>query len=85
MMRLMEIIVEKEGMTFLAGARCRSGRKVLAAGRGEPASIWQLFVKRPRGRAGLDFDAALRGARCSSIGHGAYICAFSARTIVYKA
>jgi glutamate synthase (ferredoxin) len=88
LMRLMEIIVEKEGMKFL-GWRKAPIREELPGrrARSRMPSIWQCFVKRPAKVArGLDFDRRLYVARrvFEQSSSGAYFCSFSSRTIVYK-
>ena len=88
LMRLMAVIVEKEGMKFLGWRKVPireelPGRKA----RERMPSIWQCFVKRPAKVArGLDFDRRLYVARrvFEQSSSGAYFCSFSSRTIVYK-
>jgi len=88
LMRLMEIIVEKEGMRFLGWRKVPVREEVLGRRAFERRpSIWQAFVKRPEGAArGLEFDRRLYVARrvFEQSSSGAYVCSFSSRTVVYK-
>ncbi len=88
LMRLMEVIVEKEGMRFLGWRKPPVREEVLGRrAREHMPSIWQCFVKRPESAArGLDFDRRLYVARrvFEQSSSGAYFCSFSSRTIVFK-
>jgi glutamate synthase (ferredoxin) len=88
MMRLMEVIIEKEGMAFLGWRRVPVREEVLGRrARERMPAIWQCFVKRPpRVDRGLPFDRKLYVARrvFEQSSSGAYFCSFSSRTIVYK-
>ena len=86
--KMMEIIVAKEGMTFLGWRDVPVhpevlGQKALAC----MPHISQCFVARPADCArGLDFDRKLYVARrvFEQSNINTYICSFSSRTIVYK-
>ena len=88
LMRLMEVIVEKEGMSFLGWRKVPAREEVLGRKAFERRpSIWQAFVKRPKGAArGLEFDRRLYVARrvFEQSSSDSYVCSFSSRTVVYK-
>ena len=86
--KMLEIIVAKEGMTFLGWRDVPTHPEVL----GEKAracmpTICQCFVKRPdRCKQGLPFDRKLYVVRrvFEQSNVNTYIASFSSRTIVYK-
>ncbi|MCD8145606.1 MAG: glutamate synthase subunit alpha, partial [Oscillospiraceae bacterium] len=87
-MRMLEIIVTKEGMEFLGWRKVPIRSEIL----GQKAldcmpTIMQCFVKRPAQVArGLDFDRKLYVARrvFEQSNDNTYVVSFSSRTIVYK-
>jgi len=87
-MKMLEIIVSRNGMEFLGWRKVPTSPEVL----GEKARscmpcIMQCFVKRPDGVApGLAFDRLLYIARreFEQSNINTYIASFSSRTIVYK-
>ena len=87
-MKMLEIIVAKNGMEFLGWRTVPTNPEVL----GEKARacmpcIRQCFVKRPETvKPGLDFDRKLYIVRreFEQSNNNSYIASFSSRTIVYK-
>ena len=87
-MKMLEIIIAKNGMDFLGWRKVPTHPEVL----GEKARscmpcIQQCFVKRPEDvRPGLDFDRKLYIVRreFEQSNNNSYIASFSSRTIVYK-
>ena len=88
-MKMLEIIIAKNGMDFLGWRKVPTHPEVL----GEKARscmpyIQQCFVKRPEDvQTGLDFDRKLYIVRREfeqSNNNNSYIASFSSRTIVYK-
>ena len=86
--KMMEIILQKEGMDFLAWREVPIHADVLSArARDCMPSIYQCFVARPEDCASdLDFDRKLYVARrvFEQSNDNTYVCSFSCRTIVYK-
>ncbi len=86
--KMFEIIVEKEGMTFLGWRKVPTVDAVL----GQKAldscpEIYQAFIKRPQGLAtDLDFDRKLYVVRrvFEQSNANTYVPSLSSRTIVYK-
>mgnify|MGYP001024753994 FL=1 len=86
--KLMEIVVQKEGLRFLGWREVPVNAGVL----GERARacmpvIEQAFIARPEDTArGLDFDRRLYTARriFEQSNADSYVCSMSSRTIVYK-
>jgi glutamate synthase (ferredoxin) len=87
-MKMLEIIVEKEGMEFLGWRTVPVAPQVL----GQKAldcmpCIMQCFVKRPENiERGLEFDRMLYVARreFEQSNDNTYVPSFSSRTVVYK-
>ncbi|MFI3206051.1 MAG: glutamate synthase central domain-containing protein, partial [Clostridia bacterium] len=88
-MKMFEIITEKEGLEFVAWRKVPTAPEIL----GEKAiecmpNIWQCFIKKPKKLAsGIDFDRRLYVVRRvfeQSQGAESYVCSLSSRTIVYK-
>ncbi len=87
-MKMLEVIVAKEGMEFLGWRRVPVRPEIL----GKKAvdcmpTIMQCFVKRPANVArGLDFDRKLYVVRrvFEQSNDNTYVVSFSSRTIVYK-
>lgn len=87
-MKMFEIIVRKEGMTFLGWREVPTAPEIL----GRKATdvmpyIAQGFVGKPAGmKAGLDFDRKLYIARrvFEQSNEDTYVVSLSSRTIVYK-
>ncbi len=87
-MRMMEVILEKEGLPLLGWRRVPVEEQIL----GQAAldcmpCIMQCFVGRPAGaEKGIGFDRRLYAARreFEQSSEDTYICSFSSRTIVYK-
>lgn len=86
--KMFEIIVEKEGMTFLGWRQVPTYPKVLGHKAVECMPfIMQGFVKRPADvKKGLDFDRKLYIARriFEQSNDDTYVVSLSSRTIVYK-
>jgi len=86
--KMFEIIVEKEGMTFLGWREVPVYPDILGRkARAKMPHIEQAFVKRPDGVArGLDFDRRLYIARrvFEQSGPDTYVVSLSSRTVVYK-
>jgi len=87
-MKMFEIIVEKEGLSFLGWREVPVNPHIL----GERAKacmpqIFQCFIKRPENiKSGLDFDRKLYIARriFEQSNDNSYVVSLSSRTIVYK-
>jgi len=86
--KMLEIIIEKNGMKFLGWRKVPIHPDVLGnTARSCMPYIMQCFVKRPEDcEKGLDFDRRLYIARreFEQSNVNSYICSFSSRTIVYK-
>ena len=87
-MKMLEIIVDKEGMDFLGWRKVPTHPEILGdRARDCMPVILQCFVKRPpEVRRGLDFDRKLYVVRrvFEHSNNNTYIPSFSSRTIVYK-
>lgn len=87
-MKMLEIIVDKEGMDFLGWRKVPVNPSVLGdRARSCMPVIMQCFVKRPPDiKRGLDFDRKLYIVRrvFEHSNNNTYIPSFSSRTIVYK-
>lgn len=87
-MKMLEIIVDKEGMDFLGWRTVPTNPEILGdRARGCMPVILQCFVKRPpEVKRGLDFDRKLYVVRrvFEHSNNNTYIPSFSSRTIVYK-
>ncbi|SFK66466.1 glutamate synthase (ferredoxin) [Lachnospiraceae bacterium KH1T2] len=87
-MRMMEVIIEKEGLKFLGWRDVPTHPEIL----GKPALdcmpyISQCFIERPKDvERGIDFDRKLYVIRreFEQSSDDTYICSLSSRTIVYK-
>ncbi len=87
-MRMLEVIVQKEGLPFLGWRKLPVHPEIL----GKPASdcmpyIMQCFIGRPADTdAGIDLDRRLYVIRreFEQSSEDTYICSLSSRTIVYK-
>lgn len=86
--RMFEVIIEKEGLTFLGWREVPIHPNILGHKALECMPyIMQAFVKRPEDVAkGLDFDRKLYVARrvFEQSNDDTYVVSFSSRTIVYK-
>lgn len=87
--KMLEIIVEKEGLKFLGWREVPTNPKVLGSKAVEcMPCILQAFIKRPaQVKEGLDFDRRLYVVRRvfeQSIEDDTYVVSMSSRTIVYK-
>ena len=86
--KMFEIIIEKEGMTFLGWRAVPTEPDILGSkARACMPCIEQCFVKRPDGvRRGLDFDRRLYVARrvFEQSSSDTYVVSLSSRTVVYK-
>lgn len=87
--KMLEIIVEKEGLKFLGWRDVPTNPKVLGSKAVEcMPCILQAFIKRPaQVKEGLDFDRRLYVVRRvfeQSIEDDTYVVSMSSRTIVYK-
>ncbi len=87
-MKMLEIIVKKEGLEFLGWREVPTNVSILGATAVScMPSIWQCFIKRPTNLAqGIDFDRKLYIIRrIFEQGQAdTYVCSLSSRTIVYK-
>ena len=87
-MKMFEIIVQKEGLTFLGWREVPVRREVLGATALESCPrIYQAFIKRPKGmEEDLDFDRKLYVIRrvFEQSNENTYVPSLSCRTIVYK-
>ena len=87
-MKMLEIIVDKEGMDFLGWRTVPTNPEILGdRARDCMPVILQCFVKRPpEVKRGLDFDRKLYVVRrvFEHSNNNTYIPSFSSRTIVYK-
>ncbi len=87
-MKMLEIIINKEGMDFLGWRTVPTDPSILGdRARSCMPVILQCFVKRPpEVKRGLDFDRKLYVARrvFEHSNNNTYILSFSSRTIVYK-
>lgn len=87
--KMLEIIVEKEGLKFLGWREVPTNPKVLGSKAVECMPyILQAFIKKPaQVKEGLDFDRRLYVVRRvfeQSIEDDTYVVSLSSRTIVYK-
>ena len=86
--KLFEIIVKKNGMTFLGWCRVPCCGEILGSrARESMPQIWQGFVARPEDcDRGLAFDRRLFFVRreFEQSNEQTYVCSLSSRTIVYK-
>ena len=87
--KMLEIIVEKEGLKFLGWREVPTDPKVLGSKAVEcMPCILQAFIKKPaQVKEGLDFDRRLYVVRRvfeQSIEDDTYVVSLSSRTIVYK-
>ncbi|MBQ1194147.1 MAG: glutamate synthase subunit alpha, partial [Lachnospiraceae bacterium] len=87
--KMLEIIVEKEGLKFLGWREVPTNPKVLGSKAVEcMPCILQAFIKKPNHiKEGLDFDRKLYVVRRvfeQSIEDDTYVVSMSSRTIVYK-
>ncbi len=86
--KMFEIIVEKEGLTFLGWREVPTNPEVLGSrALACMPCIMQGFVAKPKGvRKGLDFDRRLYVCRrvFEQSNDNTYVCSLSSRTIVYK-
>ncbi len=87
--KMLEIIVEKEGLKFLGWREVPTNPGVLGSKAIEVMPcIMQAFIKKPSNiKAGLDFDRKLYIVRRvfeQSIDEDSYVVSMSSRTIVYK-
>ena len=87
-MKMLEIIVQKEGMPFLGWRKVPVAEDVLGQrARNCMPSIWQCFIGRLRDvERGLDFDRRLYVARrvFEQPSDNTYVVSMSSRSIVYK-
>ena len=87
-MKMFEIIVRKEGMTFLGWREVPTAPEILGRKAADVMPyIAQGFVGKPAGmKAGLDFDRKLYIARrvFEQSNEDTYVVSLSSRTIVYK-
>ena len=87
-MRLLRVISEKSGLTFLGYRKVPVHPEILgAAARDSMPEIVQCFLKKPDDvEAGLPFDRLLYAVRreFEQSAEDTYVCSFSSRTIVYK-
>lgn len=87
-MKMLEIIIEKEGLEFLGWREVPAQVKVLGSKAVEcMPCIMQCFIKKPEDvEQGLDFDRKLYIVRrvFSHSNSGTYTVSMSSRTIVYK-
>ena len=86
--KMLEVIVEKEGLEFLGWREVPTEPdKLSQKARDCMPCIMQCFVKRPEGvERGLEFDRKLYVARrvFEQSNDNTYVVSFSSRTIVYK-
>ena len=86
--KMFEVIVEKEGMTFLGWRTVPVRPEILGnKARDKMPCIMQAFIARPSGVSrGLDFDRKLYVARrvFEHSNDNTYVVSLSSRTIVYK-
>ncbi len=87
-MRMMQVITEKEGLTFLGWREVPVHPEILGALALESMpKIYQCFIDRPNdAKKGIEFDRRLYVVRreFEQSSDDTYICSLSSRTIVYK-